>query len=181
VVNNVVVMSREEWQALLAAQQQTNGRKYYHLAYGILRRSEAAEDACQQAFLKAWENREKIRDVAVLDAWLSRVVINQSFEVIRRQKTETQKTEEIGRRQEPTASGEVVIDQRDLVIAALGELPELTRSVVTLRIMHSMSGNETSRQLGLSPSEVSRRLHDGLGRLRRYISRIEHPMGEARE
>ena len=55
---------------------------------------------------------------------------------------------------------------RSTLEEALLTLPEPTRLVVVLRTMDGLSGNEVSELLDYSPSEVSRRFHEGLERLR---------------
>ena len=61
-------------------------------------------------------------------------------------------------------------ERRDLVLSALAQLPEPIRGVVTLRMMQEMSGNEVSELLGCSALDVSRRLHEGLDQLRRFLA-----------
>jgi RNA polymerase sigma factor (sigma-70 family) len=66
---------------------------------------------------------------------------------------------------DPTAA----VDRRELVVAALAQLPESPRNTVALRVMHGLSGNEVSEMLGVSVSQVSRWLHEGLDRLREFL------------
>lgn len=42
-------------EAALIAQVKSNSRLFFRLAYGVVRDVQAAEDVCQQAFLRAWE------------------------------------------------------------------------------------------------------------------------------
>src|SRR5438093_398850 len=70
-------MSEVTWEILLSEQIRQNGRLFYQLAYRILRDGGAAEDVCQQAFLRAWEEREKIDGGGqALKSWLARTVVN---------------------------------------------------------------------------------------------------------
>ncbi len=52
----------DDWPALLDCHVRQQGRFYHRLAYGVLRSAEGAADVCQQAFLRAWEHRDHIRD-----------------------------------------------------------------------------------------------------------------------
>lgn len=75
-------------EAALIAQVKSNSCLFFRLAYGVVRDVQTAEDVCQQAFLRAWELRGRIRDVETLRAWLAKVVVNESLVVVRRRKTE---------------------------------------------------------------------------------------------
>ena len=66
------------WERLLSEQAERNGREFYRLAFNILLNSGDAEDACQTAFMKAWEQRSMIRDGSALKYWLSRAVVKTS-------------------------------------------------------------------------------------------------------
>jgi len=59
---------------------------------------------------------------------------------------------------------------KEAVRNALLTLPEQTRLVVVLRVMQGMSGNEVASSLSCSPSEVSRRLYEGLEKLRASLA-----------
>lgn len=162
--------TERSWKDLLDEQDRRDGTTYFRLAYGLLCDADAAREVVQEAFLKAWEQRTEIRDSRSLRGWLSRVIVNECFRRLRRRQTRQRVLEDRaqwGRDGEGPAD---VAERRDLVVAALAQLPEPTRTVVTLRVMQELSGNEVSELLELSPSEVSRRLHEGLDRLRRFLS-----------
>ena len=159
----------DDWLTLLDALVRQYGRFYHRLAYGVLHRNEAAADVCQQAYLRAWERRDQIRDSGALRSWLARVVINESFLVLRRSETEQRvlaaRSGWVGGQQAAVEAS----DRRDLVVVAMARLPEPVRTVVALRVMQGLSGNEVSRLLGSNASEVSRRLHEGLDQLRLFL------------
>jgi RNA polymerase sigma factor (sigma-70 family) len=146
-----------------------HGRFYHRLAFGVLRSHQNAADVCQQAFLRAWEKREKIRDWAALGKWLARVVLNESFCLLRRSRTERRVLCDHAQAAAGAAGNAELAERRDAVLAALAQLPEPVREVVALRMIEGMSGNEVSVLLGTSPSDVSRRLHEGLDRLREFL------------
>ena len=153
--------------ALLAEQISQHGRLFFKLAHGVLREPAAAEDVCQQTFLRAWEQRRHIRDPLTLRAWLAKVIVTESLQAVRRRSAEqramvdraTHASEPALR---PAGSGEM----RDAVLMALTELPDAMRLVVAMRIMQGLSGNEVKDLLGCSAAEVSRQLHQGMERLR---------------
>ncbi len=155
---------------LLRDQINLHGRLLFRMAYGILRNTEASEDVCQQTFLKAWSQRGQIREKTMLKSWLTRVVLNESFQVLRKKKLEKRILNENMKLQPLGNKEEKNFDMREAVLEALEKLPEPTRTVVTLRVMNGVSGNEVRELLNCSASEVSRRLHDGMEQLRRLLS-----------
>ena len=65
------------------------------------------------------------------------------------------------------------MDMREAVVQAMDRLPETARTVVALRLMQGMSGNEVKDLLGCSASEVSRQLHAGMEQLRGLLAEFE--------
>jgi RNA polymerase sigma-70 factor (ECF subfamily) len=164
------------WGALLSEQIRQHGRLFYRLAYGVLGDAGAAEDACQQALLKAWEQRDRVQAQqggAALRGWLARVVVNESLQAARRRKTELRanaaRTQADAAAPAPAPRHEQA-DLRKAVLAALEHLPETPRLVVALRVMQDMSGNEVKDLLGCSAAEVSRQLHHGMELLRPLLA-----------
>src|SRR6202034_1621727 len=99
------------------------------------RNAAAAEDACQQAFLKAWQHQDKLRTREALRAWLTQTVIRECLSVCRRRRTEGRFLERAGRatpawKMDEPARGE----QREKVLASVAELSEPVRTVVVLRL-----------------------------------------------
>jgi RNA polymerase sigma-70 factor, ECF subfamily len=58
--------------ALLSAE----ARRLYGIAYSILRDHSEAEDALQEAMLKAWKSWDRVRDEAARPTWLARICVN---------------------------------------------------------------------------------------------------------
>lgn len=160
----------ESWGALLAERARADGRLYFRLAYGVLRDPHGAEEACQQAMLKAWDQRDRI-EPAKLRAWLARVVVNESLYVARRRKVEQRSTAtQAYRDADPGPAPLDALATREAVMLAMDRLPETTRTVVALRVMHGLSGNEVKDLLGCSAGEVSRQLHGGMEQLRGLLA-----------
>jgi RNA polymerase sigma-70 factor (ECF subfamily) len=163
--------SDEQWRELLADQVRQHARLWFRLAYDILRDSHAAEDVCQQALLRGWSNRQRLREPGLLRSWLARTVINESLAMLRRGKTEKRVLDDRLRLGDSHATPDDALATREAVMIRLDELSEDVRAVVALRIMQGMSGNEVKDLLGCSASQVSRMLHEGLEQLRsRWIA-----------
>jgi RNA polymerase sigma-70 factor (ECF subfamily) len=155
-----------QWQTVLVEQIDRHGRWFYGLAFRILHDAGAAEDVCQSAFMAAWERRDEIRDPQALRSWLVSVIVNQSLQICRRRKREQQWVRDRQREGAVQSVGYESVEFSECFANALMELPEMTQTVVVLRLVEQMSGNEVKEVLGCSGSEVSRRLHAGMDHLR---------------
>lgn len=58
----------------------------YSVAYRILQNEADAEDAMQEAFIKAFGNLDKYRAEASFGSWLKRIVVNQSLDMLQKNK-----------------------------------------------------------------------------------------------
>ena len=161
-----------KWRERLRGQVTENNRLFFSIAFNVLRDAELSEDVCQKAFLVAWKKRLQIQNPKKLKSWLSSTVLNESLTMLRRAKIEQRAITEQALGTSETTSTIDHLAEREHALAALSELHEPTRSVVALRVMQDMSGNEVSALLDISPSEVSRRLHHGLESLRK---KTKHP------
>ena len=161
-----------DWDGLLGQQLRANGRLFFKLAHDIVREVSEAEDACQAAFAKAWERRAEIRDAAALKGWLVRAVTNEALQLARRHKIEQRALQG---HVPPSAASRPELERlaaREALQKALAFLPEQTQVVIVLRVIEGMSGNEVARVLGCCASEVSRRLYEGLERLREVLTEV---------
>ena len=151
----------------LAWQAQEYARLFFGIAWRILRDHGLAEDACQRAFLKAHQALEQPAQAPdKLKAWLTRTVINESLQELRRVKLRRRAPFELATIALAQATENVDPMLRESIEAGLAELPDTTRAIVVLRIMQGLSGNEVKDLLGCSAAEVSRRLYLGMEQLR---------------
>lgn len=58
----------------------------FHLALSILRREQDCSDAVQEAVMKAYANRHTLRNPAYFKTWIMRILINECYSLLRRQK-----------------------------------------------------------------------------------------------
>lgn len=148
---------------------------HFKIARRIVGDAASAEDVCQQVYLKALNARDRIQDPALLAGWLTRVVINESLDVLRVRKRQRKAYEargEVGWAGPSPASDQESVELREHVASLLERLDEPVRTVVVMRTMQGMSGNEVKRTLGCSAALVSRRLHQGLDQLRKWMAEL---------
>src|SRR4051812_30284361 len=165
---------------------QRYNRRLYRLARSVLKDDADAEDAGQQAYVKAFAGIGDFRGDAALAAWLSRIVINVALDTARRRKANAAFTgggnmddEMVGLAVAPTLDPERSLAQREirlLVEQAIDRLPEAFRTVLVARVLEGMSVEETADLLGIRAETVKTRLH----RARRLVQEaLEQQLGPA--
>src|SRR5213083_811718 len=65
----------------------THSRALFAIAYGILQNREEAEDVVQDALVKAWKKRWRVRDPEKFPAWLAMIARHRAHDVFRRRRT----------------------------------------------------------------------------------------------
>src|SRR2546422_2844250 len=108
----------------------TQSRALFAIAYGILQNREEAEDAVQDALVKAWKSRWRVRDPEKFPAWLCMIARHRARDVFRKRRT-VPLSEEIAEAIGPEATDTTALDRQ--LHSALAALPELHRSALTLR------------------------------------------------
>lgn len=156
-------------------------RRLYRLARATLRNDADADDALQNAYLLAYKSLHQFRGDASVATWLSRLVLNECLDRLRRN-ARRQKvlpmsgpTEAIN---EVPDSGTDAPDQRlarDQVRALLGlkldELPRDFRQVFVLRSVEELSVEETAGILGVPEATIRTRHLRARSLLREALAR----------
>ena len=112
----------------------------------------AAEDAVQEAIVRAWTSRDPIDAPA---AWVAVVAMNLSRSAWRRTLAERRARERIG---EPAVNTPGSSDDRLDVARALAALPRRQREVAVLRYFLQLSTDETAAALGVGAGTVKNSL-----------------------
>lgn len=58
----------------------------FHVSFSILHDEQDCADTVQEAILKAYENRHKLKDIKYFKTWIVRIVINECYNILRRKK-----------------------------------------------------------------------------------------------
>src|SRR5438552_7292051 len=62
-------------------------RPLFSIAFGALQNREEAEDVVQDAFVKAWKGRWRVRAAEKFPAWIATIVRHRAHDVLMRRKT----------------------------------------------------------------------------------------------
>lgn len=129
----------------------------------------AAEDAVQEALLRAWTRSSRGEEIERLGAWVVTVALNLSRSGLRRRIAERRARERIapGRGSHPEPSGDTVDVHR-----ALASLPRRQREVAVLRYLLDMDTKEVASVLRVSDGTVKNSLSKARGALAAHL-RIE--------
>lgn len=172
-----------------------HNRLLYRTARSILKSDVDAEDALQDAYLRAWRGIDGFRAEAKLSTWLARIVINEALGRLRRghsaevipfdSMSELDHHEPMEDRMEddPDRQPERVAmraELRRLMEACIDRLPDTFRTVFMLRAVEEMSVEEVAAALALPEATVRTRLFRARGLLREGLSRdIDLAMSDA--
>lgn len=58
----------------------------FHVSFSILHNEQDCADAVQEAILKAYENRHKLKEIKYFKTWIVRIVINECYSILRKKK-----------------------------------------------------------------------------------------------
>lgn len=132
----------------------------------VLRDSELARDAVQEAMVSAWRNLPGLRDPDRFDAWLHRLTIRCCLDMGRRNRRRVVEVELTPLDDIQTADASTWLADRDLIDRALGRLDTDQRAVVVLRFYLQLTLPEAAVALGIPLGTAKSRLHRALASMR---------------
>jgi len=161
-----------------------HNRTLFRTARAILRDDAEAEDAVQEAYLRAFRSIGTFRGEAKLSTWLIRIVANQAL--ARRRKDARRaaivpirgggveehefEAEAEGREQDGPESRTQRSELRQRLEQKIDELPEAFRAVFMLRALEELPVDETAAALGIPEATVRTRFFRARSQLREALS-----------
>lgn len=153
-------------------------RQYSEPLYWKVRRivlnHEDANDVLQNAFLKIWNNLDTFQGKSALSTWLYRIAINEALDFVRRQKNVNSAT--VSTEDEPGVAARLMGDDYfdgDEVQARLQEavarLPEVQRTVFTLKYFDELKYSEISKILDTSEGALKASYHLAVKKITEYL------------
>lgn len=139
---------------------------YKNMMFGsairILNSRVEAEDVVQDCFIKAFERIHQLKEDANLGAWLKRIVINKSLDVIREKKKITWVNETLILEQETAEEEEIENDVSvDFVKKCINQLKDKYRIVLTLYLIEDYNHREIGEILKIKESTVRNQFKRG--------------------
>ncbi|MBO9678199.1 MAG: RNA polymerase sigma factor [Acidovorax sp.] len=170
-----------------------HNRLLFRTARSILKSDSDAEDALQEAYLRAWRALDGFRADARLSTWLVRIVANEALGRLRRREAQVIPLDAAMHSSEPETLASLTVDPdrqpeqvamrtelRQLMEARIDLLPDAFRSVFMLRAVEEMNVEEVSQALGIPEATVRTRFFRARSLLREGLaSDIDVALGDA--
>ena len=183
--------ARERYAELVARHQRRAGR----IAYHYLRDAAEADEAVQDAFVKAYQHLGSFREELPFDVWFTRILINGCLDRIkartRRERWLVSMPESSPAQPDfaermasggPSPEAQLLArERRQQVAAALAKLPERQRSVFMLSHYEGCTSREVSALTGLNESTVRVHLFRAIRKLRTLLATDAEHQGLAGE
>ena len=146
-----------------------HNRRLYRLARATLKNDAEAEDALQEAYLRAYRSMAQYHGDSTLSTWLARVVLNECFGRLRRDARRQNVIPLVALPNEidvdlmPDNDAEspdktlIRSQMRELLEKKLDQLPVAFRTVFVMRSVEEMTVEETARCLDISEATVRSR------------------------
>lgn len=146
----------------------TARRRCLREARRILRDREDAEEAVQEALIRAWRNQAKCRTPATPLPWLVQITRNEALRVAERRQRR-QASEIHDNRPERIHSNDNGVERMLESVAteqALSVLRPEDRTLIRLRYVEDLTQGQVAARLGVPEGTVKVRLHRARARLR---------------
>ena len=140
----------------------------------VLRSRQDAEDAAQEAILRAWRARARCHGAESPYPWVGRIARNEALRLgARLGKRNRTEGEALTDADEQAIEGTTTAEEaswRNVVVAALRELPTRDAEMVRLRYVEDLQYSTIAERLGLPLGTVKIRLHRLHTRLRKVAT-----------
>lgn len=137
----------------------------YRIARLILRDTDRAEDAVQEALVRCWRDLRTLRDPDRFDAWLNRLLMHSISDEARRQRAFGASV--VVLRVEPhQADSTAALADRDELARVFDRLSIEHRTIVVLHHYLGFTVDEAAAAIGIPRGTAKSRLHYATGALR---------------
>jgi RNA polymerase sigma-70 factor, ECF subfamily len=144
----------------------------YSLGYHFFGDRSRAEETAQDVFLQLYRNLKTIQSDAHLLFWLRQVTTRRCIDQARRRsKLKAVSLDDAGELSAHVKAADPFLDRR--LRQYIEDLPEMQRSIVTLRYQEDLDPSEICRIVGMPVNTVKSHLHRALQALRRKLEK--HP------
>ncbi|TLX76399.1 RNA polymerase sigma-70 factor [Labilibacter sediminis] len=149
------------------------------ISYSFVKDDSIAKDIVQEVFIKVWEKRSEIKDIAI-ESFLFKMVRNQCLNYLRHVKVvdnrvgglkDATQMEELYRidiiKDEPYLLIEKELEQE--IVSVLNELPEKCREVFKLSRIDGLMNSEIAEKLDVSIKNVEKHMTKALKHFREHF------------
>ena len=133
--------------------------RLFAIAKRIMRDEYAAQDAVQDALIRAWRDVRSLRDPDRFDAWLHRLLVRACADQGRASRRRRAEVTNVAVDPASPSDDAASVDARDELERAFLHLSVEHRAVLVLVHYVGMTAPEAARSLGVPPGTVYSRLH----------------------
>jgi len=151
------------------------GDRLHGVAFRILRDTDLAEDATQQALLNVWQDLPQLRDPARFDAWSYRLLVRACYAEGRKTRRWTPNLRLLPADEPKGADGIDLVAHRDQLERGFRRLSIDHRAVVVLHHYLDMPLDQVAETLGIPAGTVRSRLHHAMRGLRAALDADARP------
>ena len=142
-----------------------SANRMYALASLILRDSDRAQDATQEAVVRAWRELPRLRDPERFQAWLRRMVVNACYDEGRRTRRRAE-VSLIHLAEHQTADTTTRFAESERIDRAFRRLPLDQRTTLVLQHQFGMTHGDIAETLGIPIGTVKSRIRYGTAAMR---------------
>src|SRR5580698_10482621 len=150
-----------------------HSRRVFAQIYHIVRNVADAQDLTQEAFIKALQHKEQLKDEHKAAHWLSRIATNTAIDFLRRSGRATF-CEIDDAPESPLESPEQAVlrsEHRDYLEDGLRLLSARERAALMLRDVEGLAAEEVAERLNCSKATVRSHIANARTKLRKYMEK----------
>lgn len=151
--------------------RQYSEQLYWHIRHIVLNHDDA-NDVLQNTFLKAWKSLESFQGKSTLGTWLYRIAVNESLDFIRKQK----QLGSISADEDLSVANRLLADEyfdgdktQALLQEAVSKLPDVQRTVFTMKYFEDKKYSEISKILSTSEGALKASYHLAVKKVTEYL------------
>ena len=148
-------------------------RRIFIQIYRIVRNADDAQDLTQEAFIKALQHQEQLKDEHKAAHWLSRIATNTAIDFLRRSGRASFCEIDEAPESHSDSPEQLLLrsEQRNYLEDGLRLLSPRERAALMLRDVEGLPAEEVARRLNCSKATVRSHIANGRTKFRKYMER----------
>lgn len=157
------------------------GKTVYLAAYGIVKDHHLAEEITQDTFVAAYQNMDRLRDVNKTQAWLVRIAINKSYDLLKsRKKIVSLDQVTVAGTCETPESEVIKREQQKEIQQAIEKLSPGQQEIIFFKYNREMTTKQIAEATELPEGTVKSRLQKARSLIAGSITKFRHREQEVR-
>lgn len=145
----------------------------FHVSLRLVKSESLACDVLQDSFVSVFKNMHQFQGKSSLGAWIKRIVINNSLQLISKESVFTDLTEGDFLEEDALYDETQIEELLDAIKDAMQELPNGTRTIFSLFYFEGYDLKEIAGICKITSSTVKTQLHYGRKLIRKKVSKME--------